>query len=85
MVSWIWIPFFMLIGVFVGIFLIALVSAGREKEEEFFGKDWKQMDKVLKAVMDIEDKYPLSKEEQESFDVAVLCVSHIMNRLRWQK
>ena len=85
MVSWIWIPFFMLIGVFVGIFLIALVSAGREKEEEFFGKDWKQMRQTLNTMCNVEDRLSLEGDEKESFDTAILCVSHIMNKLRWHK
>ena len=84
-VSWSWIPIALFISVGMGICIIALVSVGNAKEENFFGKDWKQMNKVLNAMIDIEDKYSFTKEEQESFDMAVLCVSHEMNKLRYKK
>lgn len=85
MISWVWIPVFLLIGIGVGIFLLALVSAGREKEKDFFGKDWKQMRQILNTMCNVEDRLSLEGDEKESFDTAILCISHIMNRLRWKK
>ena len=51
------------------------------KARKFCGKDWDGMNKVLDKVCEIEDRLDLSDEEQEAYDIAVQCITTVMNRM----
>ena len=48
---------------------------------EYFGKTREQIDKVLDIMCDIEDRTEFSDEEQGAFDIAVQCITTVMNRM----
>ena len=61
----------------------------REKEEEkkrmesrkFCGHNHESMDRILDTMCKLEDRIELSEEEEEAFDIAIQCVTCIMNRM----
>ncbi len=59
----------------------------RRKEQEkenriYWGKNWEQMNKILDIMCDIEDKYEMNAEERDAFDIAIQCVTTVMNRMK---
>ena len=50
-------------------------------ERKYCGKTLEQMNKILDTMCDIEDRIELTDEEQETFDIAIQCVTTVMNRM----
>ena len=54
-------------------------------ERKYCGKTWDEMNKVLDTMCDIEDRVELSEDEQDAFDIAIQCVTTVMNRMKCDK
>lgn len=52
-----------------------------ETERTFCGQNWAGMDNVLTTICELEDRIEMTDQE-EAFDIAVQCVSQIMNRMQ---
>ena len=50
-------------------------------EHKYCGKTWEQMNNILDTMCEIEDKAELTSEEQEAFDIAIQCITTVMNRM----
>lgn len=48
-------------------------------ERKYCGKNRDEMDKVLSLICEIEDRIELSDDEQDAFDIAIQCVTSVMN------
>ena len=55
---------------------------GKKKEKTFCGKTWEEMDQMLNLVCDIDDTTVLAKEEQEALEIAIQCMSDVMNLMK---
>ena len=51
-------------------------------ERKYCGKNWDDMNTVLNIMCDIEDRIELSDEQQEAFDIAIQCVTTVLNRMK---
>lgn len=52
-----------------------------EDNKTFCGKTKEQMKSVLYFMCDIEDEIEMDGDEEEMFDVAIQCVTAIINRM----
>lgn len=52
------------------------------KEHTYCGKTWEQMNRVLDIVCELEDRIEMTDEEQEAFDIAIQCITTVMNRMK---
>ena len=50
-------------------------------ERTFHGKTWKEMSEILSILCDLEDRVEMKKEEESAFDIALICVAAIANRM----
>ena len=50
-------------------------------ERTYCGKNHQQMNKVLDTVCEIEDRIEMTEEEQEDYDIAIQCVTTVLNRM----
>lgn len=48
----------------------------------FCGKDWDGMNKILDTLCELEDNLMATGEEEEALDIAIQCVTQIMNRMK---
>ena len=48
---------------------------------KYCGKNWDEMKNVLYTMCDIEDVIELTEAEQDAFDIAIQCVTTIMNMM----
>ena len=53
-----------------------------QTEQKFCGYTWEDMNRVLDFLCSIEDHMDLSGPQTEDFDIAVQCVTLVMNRLK---
>jgi len=51
-------------------------------KRKYCGKTWDDMNTILNIMCDIEDRIELSDEQQEAFDIAIQCVTTVMNRMK---
>lgn len=54
----------------------------RKKERKYCGHTWGQMDIVLDTLCELEDSLLITHKEQEAMDMAIQCVTEIMNRMK---
>lgn len=47
----------------------------------FCGANWSEMEEVLNTMCELEDKIELTDNEQKHFDIAIQCVTQIINRM----
>lgn len=47
----------------------------------FCGVDWSGLEEVLNTMCELEDKIKLTDKEESCFDIAIQCVTQIMNRM----
>ena len=50
-------------------------------ERKYCGKSWADMNVILNIMCDIEDRIELTDGEQDAFDIAIQCVTTVMNRM----
>ena len=50
-------------------------------ERKYCGLTHHEMDDVLEKICDIEGRIELTDEEQDAFDIAIQCITTIMNRM----
>lgn len=50
-------------------------------ERTYCGKNHQQMSKVLDTVCELEDRIEMTEEEQEDYDIAIQCVTTVLNRM----
>ncbi len=50
-------------------------------ERKYCGKSWKEMNEILNVMCETEDKYDLSADELEAFDIAIQCMATVINRM----
>lgn len=53
----------------------------KNKVRKFCGLSWNDMDYVLETVCNLEDDILITEEEQEALDIAIQCITQIMNRM----
>lgn len=53
-----------------------------EKEHTYCGKTWDQMNVVLDIVCEVEDRIEMTDEERDAFDIAIQCITTVMNRMK---
>ena len=52
-------------------------------ERTYCGKTWEQMNKFRDTVCELEDQYQgMTKDEEEAFDIAIQCITTVMNRMK---
>ena len=52
-------------------------------EHKYCGKTWEEMNKVLDKICYLEDQFDgMTKEEIDAFDIAIQCVTTVMNRMK---
>ena len=51
-------------------------------ERKFCGYTWQDMDRVLDLICNIENRTEMTSQQEENFDIAVQCVTLVMNRLK---
>ena len=51
-------------------------------ERKYCGKTWEQMNEVLDKMCILEDEIDLDDDMQEIFDIAIQCVTTVMNRMK---
>lgn len=56
-----------------------------EEERRFHGYTWDDMNRVLDLVCDIEDRVEMTKHEEQDYDIAIQCVTAILNRMKEDK
>lgn len=57
-----------------------------EKPEDYYGRTWEDMDRILCTMLEIEDRnYHYKPEEQEAFNIALMLISEKMNTLKYHK
>ena len=52
-----------------------------KKERKYCDKTWDDMNKVLDTMCEIEDRIELTDEETDTFDIAIQCITTVMNRM----
>ena len=55
------------------------------KKRTYCGKNHDEMMNVLSTLCEIEDRVELTDSEQEDFDIAVQCVTTVLNRMVYNK
>ena len=50
-------------------------------EHRYCGKTQEEMNGILDRMCMLEDRLELDDEEQEAFDIAIQCVTTVMNRM----
>ena len=50
-------------------------------EIKYCGKSLKEMNEILSIMCDIEDRIELTDEEQDAFDIAIQCITTVINGL----
>ena len=53
-----------------------------ENERKFCGYSWDDMNRVLDLICKVEDQVEMTDQETDDYDIAVQCVSQIMNRMQ---
>ena len=53
----------------------------RMESRKFCGHDHASMNKILDTMCEIEDRIELTKDEEDAFDIAIQCITCIMNRM----
>ena len=48
---------------------------------KYCGKTHQEMDEILNTMCDIEEHIFMSKKEEEAFNIAIQCISTVMNRM----
>lgn len=48
----------------------------------YCGKTWDDMNGILDTMCEIEDRVDLTYDEQDAFDIAIQCVTTVMNRMK---
>lgn len=51
------------------------------EERRYCGKNHDEMMKVLDKMCELEDKIELDDEMQDAFDIAIQCITTVMNRM----
>ena len=51
-------------------------------ERKFCGYTWEDMNRVLDLLCNTEDHMDLTDQQAEDFDIAVQCVTLVMNRMK---
>lgn len=51
-------------------------------ERKYCGKTWKQMNEVLNRMCELEDRCDLLDDEQEAFDIAIQCITTVINKMK---
>lgn len=54
----------------------------KRKERRFCGKSWDDLNEVLDSLCELEDSVLLSDAEDEAMEIAIQCVTEIMNRMQ---
>lgn len=52
-----------------------------QTERKFCGYTWKDMNRVLDTVCEVEDRAGLEGQERKDYDIAVQCVAAVLNRM----
>lgn len=53
-----------------------------ENNRKFCGHTWEDMNRVLNFLCNIEDHMDLTGQQEADFDIAVQCVTLVMNRMK---
>lgn len=51
------------------------------KERMYCGKNYKEMNEILRTLCDMEDDILMSAEESTAMDIAIQCVATVTNRM----
>ena len=51
------------------------------KERTFYGNTMDDMDNAMKSLLELRDTVLISDEEEKSLDLAMYCITQIMNRM----
>lgn len=54
----------------------------KHMERKYCGKTWDEMMDILSFMCDLEDRVKMSKKEQEMYDIAMRCVTTVINRMK---
>lgn len=54
-------------------------------ERKYCGRTWEQMNEELDTMCKLEEKLNLTEKEGNAFDVAIQCMTTVMNRMQNNK
>lgn len=56
-------------------------GGGMDCKRTFCGKSWSDMGEVLNTMCNLEDDIDLTDKENDCFNIAIQCITQIMNRM----